>query len=267
MNIAQAVFSDSVRVIDTHCHYNLEPIVDDWLRHWEKAQTSGVVASWIPGTTVESSQRAWEIAQQDPNLWAMVGVHPHEPGLETPEATILALRQLIEADRHLASPKILAVGEIGLDYFRIDPSDDAERERQRALCRAQLELAQEFGLMVSLHVRDKQLPSEPTTGNAYWDTLGLVKEANLDSSPILHCVSGPLPYVAAMLELGAYVSFAGNITYPSAEAIRQIWEAVSAERRLIETDAPYLAPQGWRGKECEPWMVTETAKWIESHIS
>lgn len=270
MKLSQAVFQSSQAVVDTHCHYNLEPIYENWRVHWEMAQARGVIASWIPGTNLETSRRSWEIAQQDPNLWSLIGVHPGEVEEETlsPEEIADQLREILAQDRQFSLPRIIGIGEIGLDYFRLE-SDTAEtvKARQMELVSALLALAKEFDLFVTLHVRDKEVPEEKTFGNAYWDVVELVEKAQLSQPCILHCASGPLAYVDQMLTLGAYVSFAGNITYGNAQAIREIWKRVPADRRFVETDVPFLPPQGWRGKVCEPWMVVETAKWIESNLS
>ncbi len=270
MDIRDAVFQSSKAVVDTHCHYNLEPIFENWKAHWEMAQARGVVGSWIPGTTVETSKRSWEIAQEDEHLWSLVGVHPGEVG-ESPivvEEVVRELRDLIVLDRQLSSPRIIGIGEIGLDYFRLEPDTaDQVKADQKGLVAALLSLAKEFSLIVSLHVRDRETPESSTPGNAYWDMLELIRSAELTTPFILHCSSGPLTYVRSMLELGAYVSFAGNVTYNNAQALREIWKITPSDRRLIETDVPFLPPQGWRGKMCEPWMVVETAQWIELHLS
>lgn len=264
MSLASAVFQGSSQIIDTHCHYNLPPLSDDWQTHWQKAQQYGVHSSWIPGTTLESSKLGVEIASQDPNLWALVGIHPADEMMELGQidSTIAELEILIERDKAASHPKIIGVGEIGLDYFRIEVGNEEERERQRAWLRAQLELALKHDLFISLHVRDKEVPVHPVVGNAYWDIESILCEFPALPPVILHCASGPAAYVERMLERGAFVSFAGNVTYPKAEAIRQLWRLTPPDRRLIETDAPYLAPQAYRGQPCEPWMISTTAEYL-----
>lgn len=255
-------------IIDTHCHYNLEPLTADWRNHWQKAQEHGVIASIIAGTDLETARLAVQIAQQDPHLYAWVGVHPADGDLSQVSLPTI-MRELDELVNwsvaqlgvHTADDApLFGIGEIGLDYFRLDDHDHQSRLVQRSWLRAQLELAQEHNLPVSLHVRDKNTPDAPVVGNAYWDVWMLLQELNFTQPFILHCASGPLSYIKAMLSLGAYVSFAGNLTYPKAEAIRQIAQMVPADHCLVETDAPYLPPQPWRGQLCEPWMIAETAK-------
>lgn len=264
MTLASAVFQGERPIVDTHCHYNLPPLSENWRVHWEKAQQYGVKAAWIPGTTLESSKVAIDIARQDPNLWALVGVHPNDEETDAVaiHSVVAELETLIERDKQSGRPKIIGIGETGLDYFRIDPGDARERERQRQWFRAQLELAVRHDLFVSLHVRDTLSPAERIEGNAYWDVVEILDSFSALPPVILHCASGPLEYIQVMLDKGAFVSFAGNVTYPKAQAIRDIWRVTLPERRLIETDAPYLAPQAYRGQPCEPWMISATASFL-----
>jgi TatD DNase family protein len=261
--IAECVFTSSQKIIDTHVHYNMSPLFEDWQSHWQKAQERGVVQSVIAGSNLVDSQVAVEIANQAEGLWALVGVHPSEVDSEDVSPTLSRLSEL------LANKKVLGVGEIGLDYYWLRPE---EREQQIPLQKkwftTQLELAREHDGWVCLHVRDRDLPQEPTPGNAYWDTWEIMSQYDWSKQPfILHCVSGPLTYIAKMLGLGAYLGFDGNITYPKAQELRAILDVTLKERILLETDAPYLPPQPYRGQICEPWMISETAKWVEIHQS
>ncbi len=264
MHLDEAIFLGSERIVDTHCHYNLDSLFSDWRAHWQKAQKNGVVASWIPGTSLETSRRAVQIAEQDPNLWALIGVHPADEETERGliSSTLSELETMIERDRLCPDPKIIGLGEIGLDYFRISADDQVERERQRVWFKAQLALAKKHNLYISLHVRDKTIPDQPTFDNAYWDVVEIIRNSEPLPPFILHCVSGSRDYLKAMLAMGAFVGFAGNVTYPKADSIREIWRATPAERRLIETDAPFLAPQAYRGQPCEPWMISVTAEYL-----
>lgn len=270
MKVADAVFNPQDGSVDTHCHYNLSPIYEDWQKHWQAAQSRGVISSWIPGTSVETSKTSWELAHKEPALWSLVGIHPGEVaenlGMDV-DKTVAQLEQFIVQDRKLAMPKIIGIGEIGLDYFRLEDVTQARvKTIQKALCSALLSLAKKYDLFVSLHVRDQKVPVEPVDGNAYWDMLTLVREAAITTPFILHCSSGPLPYISKALEMGAYISFAGNVTYPNAQALRDIWNMTPADRRLLETDVPFLPPQGFRGKTCEPWMIAETAAWVKANL-
>jgi len=248
-------------IIDTHCHYNLEPLSDGWQSHWKKARTAGVGASVVVGTTIDSSTLACKIAGSDDALLASVGVHPTHAletlrEVETPEAVIDQLKILIR--KH----EVSAIGECGLDYFRL-PKTGAARELQLAaqhlVCKAQLELAGELHLPLIIHLRDK-------TDIAYDAFLKLYTQVSPGVPTILHCVSGPSTWLTEMLKLGVYVGIAGNISYRSAEQIRDLFSQTPPDRIVLETDAPYLPPQAHRGDVCEPYMISETAAFIRDQL-
>jgi TatD DNase family protein len=247
-----------MKIFDTHCHYNMTPLYENWREHWQKAQEHGVIGSVVVGTNIETSKRAVEIAQVEENLLAAVGVHPHEYNDidSTDLPTILLTHQSVLLMLIKHNP-VIAIGETGLDYFRL-PSENQEvsiRNQQQAL-RMHIQLANEYSLPLILHVRD-------TGEQAYWDVLQLLTDDYLFKAPfILHCVSGPKKYVEQALEMGAYIGVAGNATYSSAEPIRELVRLVPNDRLLTETDAPFLPPQPHRGKQCEPWMIAETAKYL-----
>lgn len=271
-------------IIDTHVHYNLEPFSisgagdEDWKRYWSAAQSHGVVASVIVGTDLDTSRRATIQAESDHHLYAAVGIHPsvfqeassanddpsHSSALLFDEVDIA-----VDSIRALsAHHRVIAIGEIGLDYFRL-PKDEAQRARIIALQKqafvSQLQLAKHSHLPVICHVRDTTAPEEKTAGCAYWDALDILQSVGVERF-VLHCVSGPSEYVRQALAMGAYVGFDGNITYPSAEHIRDLFTLAPADRRVVETDAPYLPPQRFRGQVCEPWMIGETVSYIETAL-
>lgn len=252
-------------IIDTHCHYNLSPLFTNWPQHWQKAQVHGVSKSIVVGADLYSSQQALVIATQEPNLFAAVGIHPEE-------SLAVNLQNQLDQVKVLAmskNPKLVAIGEIGLDYFRLTTSDHqtATIKAQQQLFQAQLEIANQVNLPAIIHVRDQEIPGTPTAGNAYWDTLQLIKVAYQFHKPfILHCVSGPLNYVTQALDMGAYIGVAGNVTYKNADRIREIVKMISTDRLLVETDAPYLPPQLYRGQTCEPWMIEETTKYLSANF-
>lgn len=262
-----------MRIIDTHCHYNMEPLFSGqphifdfkkndplltmtWRDHWQQAQEHSIVGSVVVGTMIETSQRALDIAATDQNLLAAVGVHP----IHAHEVTI---DQLEQAAQNWATDTFHAVGETGLDYYRLDRSADnfAEQvQHQQAVFRWHLHFAQKRDLPIILHVRDK-------TEQAYRDTLAILETEYQGHKPfVLHCASGPADYIAEALGLGGYVGFDGNLTYPSAHNVRDLIKTVPADRLMIETDAPFLAPQAHRGKVCEPWMIAETARYAEQEL-
>jgi TatD DNase family protein len=270
-------------IVDTHCHYNLEPIFaakegsrEIWREHWQAAQEIGVLSSLVVGTSVNSSSRAVNIAKNEEKLFASVGVHPYRV------TEFLGKRLYVdwiqqELDDYeeqifdLASKdKVLAIGEIGLDYFRLPEIVEVREqiiETQKQLFRSQLQIAKKLSLPVILHVRDKNIPEEAEENNAYWDTLKIIGYYLDEQHPIiLHCASGPLEYIKQFLKRNCYIGVAGNVTYPSATHIREIVKLAPKDRILLETDAPYLPPQDYRGKSCEPKMIVQTATYLDSEL-
>ena len=268
MRFSDAVFRSGFSVIDTHCHLNLEPLWENWQSHLLSAKKRQVNFWWIPGTNLETSRRAITIASQEASCFPFIGIHPTEVAESDLDAEYSVKRLAnLKQEADSLGVTIAGIGEIGLDYFRLADDDFASRQDQRMWFRLQLDLALSWDVPVILHVRDRETPDEPSgssmSGNAYWDVLRIFEElAERGSLPrefTLHCVSGPEGYVRRMVELGAYCGFDGNLTYPNAHHIRALWRLVPPDRRLLETDAPYLPPQNHRGSVCEPWMIAETA--------
>jgi TatD DNase family protein len=217
-------------VTDSHAHLDACESVETLV---ERARNAGVTRVVTIGTGIDSCRAALAIADEHEGVHAALGVDPHQAG--TAEAGRMGeLRELLE------HPKAVAVGETGLDYFR----DYAPRETQRRVFDAQLELAAELAKPVVIHTRA-----------ADEDTLAAL--AGFDGTVVLHCFSS-LPLLEPALERGWYVSFAGNVTYKNAHDIRSAAYAVPAERVLVETDSPYLAPVPRRGRPNEPANVVHT---------
>jgi TatD DNase family protein len=214
-------------VIDTHAH--LDECADRPSAVVARARAAGVERILTVGTTLERCRTAVAIAEREEGVYAVLGIHPHEA------ATSVNLRELAAL---FASERAVAVGEIGLDYFR----DYAPQDAQRRLFERQLELAAELDKAVVVHTRA-----------AEEDTLAVL--AGFDGTVVLHCFSSPALLEPA-LERGWYVSFAGNATYKNATDLRLAATQVPADRILAETDCPYLAPQPVRGKRNEPAYVT-----------
>jgi TatD DNase family protein len=210
-------------VIDTHAH--LDALDEDPADVIERAREAGVTRILTVGTA-----QAVELAERFDDVWAIVGIHPHES----------ATGDIGEVRRLQGHPKAVAVGETGLDWFR----NYATPEAQRGMFEAQLGLATELGKPVVIHTRA-----------ADEDTLAAL--AGFDGTVVLHCFSSPRLLPTA-LERGWYVSFAGNATYPNASELRLAATQVPADRILAETDCPYLAPQPVRGRRNEPAYVTHT---------
>ena len=185
---------------------------------------------------------------QYPEIWASVGVHPHEANL----ANDAAYARLEQWSRH---PRVIAWGEIGLDYFY----DHSPRDVQKAVFLKQMELARAAKLPIIIHCR----PSD-NSENAWDDCLSMIAEHWTPSglSGILHCFTGTVEHARRGLDLGFVISFAGNITFPKAQNIRDAAQIVPLDRMLIETDSPYLAPIPHRGQRNEPSFVKEVARQI-----
>lgn len=248
-------------IIDTHCHYNLSPLFEHWQEHWQTAQEHGVVGSIVVGTDMETNRRAVDLSREEKLFWGAVSFHPHEYSHTTVADAPTVISQHAAALQQLltGNTKLVAIGETGLDYFRLDTDKKANMIKiQKMALAMHIELANYFELPLILHVRDDQNQEQ-----AYWDVLALLQERYAFKRPfILHCVSGPAQYVQQAIDLGGYIGVAANVTYPKAEAIRKLVELVPTDRLCVETDAPFLPPQKYRGRLCEPWMITETAQFI-----
>ncbi len=280
-----------MRCIDTHCHYNLEPLYSgmpshfrlkpndpildrNWQQHFETAHDQGVLAGIVVGADLENSKRAIEIHNTEPRILASVGLHPDiidtkaAEFLKTnPHATVTELQNdlfsmidhlLTELSTLARTSEVVAIGEIGCDYYYFGDDqaiNQVLRTAQTHLFQLQLRLAQDLNLPVIVHTRDK-------AEQAYYDVLNHITQAKFERHFVLHCASGPLDYIQAALAIGAYLGFDGNLTYKNAQSLHQILEQTPADRVLIETDAPYLPPVPFRGQICEPWMVVKVAEYV-----
>jgi TatD DNase family protein len=218
-------------VIDTHAH--LDALDDDSADVVARAREAGVTRILTVGTDVAGCRRALELADRHEEVYAILGIHPHDAGNAT-EADVAEVREL------LAHPKAVAAGEMGLDWFR----DYAPRDKQLSLFASMLEVAAATGKPAVIHTRA-----------ADTDTLAALE--GFEGRVVLHCFSSP-HLLEPALERGWYVSFAGNASFPKAVDLRLAARQVAAERILAETDAPYLAPQPKRGRPNEPAYVMYT---------
>ncbi len=227
-------------LIDSHCHldYFTDAERPDVLARAAAAGVGGMVTI---GTTLSQSQRLATIAKAQPNLWCTIGIHPHHAGEEpvpVPEE-IAALT---------SRPEVIGIGESGLDYFY----DRSPRDVQQAGFRAHIRAARLTGLPLAIHARDADddiaaiLQDERDTGG--------------DFDFLLHCFSSSRQLAETAIGLGGYVSFSGILTFPKSHELREIARDLPADRLLVETDAPYLAPVPVRGKRNEPAYVAHTAR-------
>jgi TatD DNase family protein len=229
-------------LIDSHAHIDFPQFADDREAMLERARAAGVNTLLAIGTGPgpEKLDAAIPYAESYEWIYTTVGIHPHE----AKEVTQRHLDALAELAKH---PKVIAWGEIGLDYFY----DHSPRELQQRVFREQMALAREAKLPIIIHCRE-----------AWTDCLDIIEH---DWKPsgiggILHCFSSTIEDAKRGLDMGFLVSFAGNSTYPKAQKLREVAKALPLEKILIETDSPYLAPQAYRGKRNEPAYVAEVAR-------
>jgi len=232
-----------MRLIDTHCHLDDPAFDGDREAVLARARAAGVEALVIPAVTLERIPAALALAEQHAGIYAAVGIHPHAAATFSPRA----LAQLREWARH---PRVVAIGEIGLDFYR----DLAPREAQRAAFRAQLELAGELGLPVILHQR--------AAGEALLEELERWIAAGPAARGVLHAFSGDAAMARTAAAWGFRLGIGGPITYPRAAALREAVQVVGAAALVLETDAPYLPPQPYRGRRNEPAYLRDVVEGV-----
>jgi TatD DNase family protein len=252
-------------LIDTHCHLDFSEFADDLEAVIKRALDAQVSRIVTIGTTLDSSRAAIELANRYPSVFATVGLHPTSVEEKTPE--------FIEELKKLAQhPKVVAIGECGLDFYRLPDDDKPDivesafgsitlsgiemelrneslKAAQAAAFEQQLELATQLGKPVVIHQRD-----------SWNETLEIVKQYSVKA--VFHCFTGGLAELHEVLALGHHVSFTGIATFKSAGDVRAAAKAAALDKLMVETDAPYLAPVPHRGKRCEPAFVRITAEAI-----
>jgi TatD DNase family protein len=226
-------------LIDSHCHLDFPELTSDESGVLARARTAGVGGMLTIGTRLDQFERVRAIAERHDNIWCSVGVHPHEAkeeGQRTPD-------RLIEAACH---PKVVGIGETGLDFFY----EHSPRAEQAESFRAHIAAARQTGLPLIVHTRD----ADAETGDI------LEEEYAKGAFPgLIHCFSSGRSVAERALALGLYVSISGIVTFKAAEDLRTIVRDLPLDRLLVETDAPYLAPIPKRGKTNEPAFVAHTA--------
>ena len=223
-----------IRLTDTHCHL-YDPRSDEGTEGIVRAALEAGVHRMITiGCDEATSRSAIEIASRYDNVWATVGLHPHEA-----KHGVATIEPLIGAER------VVAIGECGLDYYY----DHSDRVSQREAFAAQIHIAHERGLPMVVHTRD-----------AWDDTLAILDREGVPTTTVFHCFSGGPVEARACLERGAYLSFSGIITFKNAEDLRAAARVCPLDRMLVETDSPYLAPIPHRGKPNQPAFVTHVTE-------
>ena len=232
-------------LVDSHCHIDGEAFDEDRDEVIKRARDAGVVAMLNVGTGDPSSddfRKAVAAAERYENVFASVGVHPHDAKLYDDRAE----EHLIDLAR---SEKVVAWGEIGLDYYY----NHSPRDVQRKIFRRQIRTARDLGLPLIIHSRDAGDETvEILTEECSWEGF----------RGVMHCFGGTPDMAEALLPLGFYISFAGNLTFKKAENLREAAQVVPLNRLLVETDCPFLTPVPFRGKRNEPAYVVHTAKFL-----
>lgn len=233
-------------LIDSHAHVDFPQFDEDRAAMLERARQAGVGALLAIGTGPgpEKLDSAIPFAEQHDWIWATIGIHPHEASKVT-DAHLATLEALAK------HPRVIAWGEIGLDYHY----DFSPREAQHAVFRKQLALAREAGLPIVIHCRE-----------AWTDCISILQEDWRSSGlgGILHCFTGTVEEALQGIDMGFMVSFAGNVTYPKSQNLRDVARELPLNSILVETDSPYLAPQAHRGRRNEPAYVAEVARTLAS---
>ncbi|GAB6934903.1 TatD family hydrolase [Calditerricola yamamurae] len=231
-------------LIDTHAHVNDAQFDADRDAVLARAREAGVARMIIVGYNRATIPSALALADRHEDLFAAIGWHPHDAAACTEED--LAWVQRLAREHG----KVVAIGEIGLDYYR----DGAPRDTQQAVFRRQLTLARHLGLPVIIHCRD-----------AYADVLEVLREEGADEiGGVMHCFTADWETAKAFLDLGFYLGIGGVVTFKSGEAVREVAQKAPLDRLLLETDCPYLAPVPHRGKRNEPAYLRHTAEVVAS---
>ena len=226
--------------IDSHCHLDFPELAGNIADVLAQMRHNDVAAALCVSVNLEKFPQMLALAEQHLNLYASVGVHPDYEGVEEPDVA-----RLVELAQH---PRVIAIGETGLDYFRLK----GDLEWQRARFRNHIRAARECGKPLIIHTRD-----------AAADTLRIMAEENAaEAGGVMHCFTETWEVAEAALAMGFYVSFSGIVTFKNARQIKEVAQRVPLERILIETDAPYLAPAPHRGKLNQPAYVKHVAEEI-----
>lgn len=228
-------------LIDSHCHLNYATLGEDVPGVLGRARAAGVGGFLAISCRLNEWDGVIALADAHEGVWASVGIHPHEADAhpDTDAAT------LIEATAH---PRVIAIGETGLDYYY----DKSDRERQKQSFRSHIVAARATGLPLIVHTR-----------NAEVDTLELLKAPGEGAlNGVIHCFTASQAFADEALALGFYISISGIVTFKNARDLAETARTIPANRLLVETDSPYLAPVPMRGKTCEPAFVAHTARFL-----
>jgi TatD DNase family protein len=231
-----------VKLIDSHCHLNYEGLVERQEEVLDHARERGVHGF----LNISTRQREWDdvisVAEQHPDVWASVGVHPHEADAH-PD---LGAAALVERTKH---PRVIGIGECGLDYYY----DKSDRQAQRERFQAHIDAARQTGLPLIVHTREAEEDTAEILDAA-------VKQDGVTG--VLHCFTGSAELARKGLDLGFFISLSGIVTFKKARDLQETAKWLPSDQMLVETDSPFLAPVPHRGQKCEPAFVADTAAFV-----
>jgi TatD DNase family protein len=230
--------------IDSHCHLNYKGLVEQQQDVLARARAAGVRAM----LNISTRECEWDdvirLAEQEDDVWASVGIHPHEADAHTGIDTAKLVAKA-------ANTRVIGIGETGLDYYY----DHSDRAQQRSSFREHIVAARQTGLPLIVHTRN----AEEDTADILTDEMG--KGAY---TGVIHCFTASANFARIALDLGLYISISGIVTFKNASDLRDVVKDIPEDRLLIETDSPFLAPVPHRGKSCEPGFVADTAKFLSN---
>ena len=229
-------------LVDSHCHLNYEGLVENQAAVLERARQAGVGAFLNISTRRSEWADVVGTAAREPDVWASIGIHPHEAG----QHADLGEGALLEAAAH---PRVIALGETGLDYYY----DKSDRAVQRDLFRTHIAVSRQTGLPLVIHTRD-----------ADEDTAAILREEMEKGAfpALIHCFTASAGFGRQVLDLGLTISISGIVTFKNARELQEFASEIPEERLLVETDSPFLAPVPHRGTTCEPAFVRNTAEFV-----
>lgn len=229
-------------LIDSHCHLNYKGLIEDQQNVLERARASGVDLMLNIATRESEWDDVLATAIREPDVWATVGIHPHEAD----EHPHIDTAKLVERAAH---PRVVGIGETGLDYYY----DHSDRERQQKSFRSHIAASRQTGLPLVVHTRD-----------AEDDTIAIMRDEMGKGaySGVIHCFTASGAFADAAMELGFYISISGIVTFKNARDLQETAARLPIDRLLVETDAPFLAPVPHRGRLCEPAFVADTARFL-----
>lgn len=225
-------------LFDTHCHITSGSYNKDREDVIQRALDAGMKYMMCPGTDVPSSAAAVALSHQYKEVYAAVGIHPEDAASATPEG-FEQIRQWLKTE-----PKVVAIGEVGLDYYWPEPSHEIQQE----VFIEQIKMALEFDMPLDIHDRE-----------AHGDTMDLLRKYGKGTRGVFHCYSGSLEMAEELIKMGYYIGFTGTMVFPKSTKLKRIAAELPIDRILIETDCPYLTPPPYRGKRNEPAYVQYVA--------